>query len=221
MDWDRAIERNREALIGIVSALFALVAAARVGGAGVMLPRRVWLMVLFVLRPAEAAVRRLVVIAARALAPARLRLRAGPAGGFARADVPREPVFHLIDPLRDVLPSFAGDAGLGWEEVLPGDPAFAALPESRFDELLDASQLHLRLRALRLALADLSKQARRLARWTARRDAALKDGRPTRLSPMRPGLPPGWRGRPAHAIDPVLRECHRLARDLLNAPNSS
>ena len=83
--------------MGIVSALFTLVAAARVGGAGMMLPRRVWLMVLFVLRPAEAAVRRLVVIAARALAP--VRLRAGPVGGFARADVPRQPVFQLIDPL--------------------------------------------------------------------------------------------------------------------------
>ncbi len=205
--------------MGIVSALFALVAAARVGGAGVMLPRRVWLMVLFVLRPAEAAVRRLVVIAARALAPVRPRLRAGPVGGFARADVPREPVFHLIEPLKDFA-SFADDSP-GWEEVLPGDPAPAARTDSSLDEPLDAARLHARLRALRLALADLSKQARRLARWTARRDAALRAGRPTRLSPMRPGLPPGWRQRPAHAIDPLLLECHRLANDLLSAPNSS
>ena len=76
MDWDRAIERNREALSAIVAALFALVASARVSGPGMMLPRRVWLMVLLVLRPAEAAVRRLVVIAARALAPVSVRRRA-------------------------------------------------------------------------------------------------------------------------------------------------
>ena len=76
MDWDRAIERNREALSVIVAALFALVASARLAGPGMMLPRRVWLMVLMVLRPAEAAVRRLVIIAARALAPVSVRRRA-------------------------------------------------------------------------------------------------------------------------------------------------
>ncbi len=81
---------------------------------------------------------------------------------------------------------------------------------------VNAAALHRRLRALRLALADLAKQARRLARYNGRRDAALKAGRPARLSPLRPGLPPGWRARPRHAIDPVLRECHRLALDLAN-----
>jgi hypothetical protein len=218
LDWDKAIERNREALMGIVSALFAMIAAARIGGAGMMLPRRVWLAVLFVLRPAEAAVRRLVVIAARGLTLAPVRPRCGPVGTFARADIPREPAFGLIEPLKDFS---ALHAGSGWEEARPFGPAFAALPDSHPDEPLDAARLHVRLRALRLALADISKQARRLARWTARRDAALKAGRPTRVSPMRPGLPPGWRQRPAHDVDPVLRECHRLAQDLLNAPNSS
>jgi hypothetical protein len=37
---------------------------------------------------------------------------------------------------------------------------------------------------------------------------------------MRPGLPPGWRQRRLHEIDDVLRECHGLANDLLNAPNT-
>ncbi len=220
MDWDRAIERKREALLGIVSALFALVAAARLSGAGMMLPRRVWLAVLFVLRPAEAAVRRLVVIAARGIAPVSFRPRPGPVGLIVAAALPREPVFSLMDPLKD-FSSHDSDAGPGWEEVLPGDPAFGTLPESRFDEPLDGASLHVRLRALRLALADISRQARRLARWRARSDAALKDRRRTRISPIRPGLPPGWRQRPLHDIDPVLHECHRLARDLANAPDSS
>jgi hypothetical protein len=44
----------------------------------------------------------------------------------------------------------------------------------------------------------------------------LKARKPTRICPMRPGLPPGWRERKVHEIDTVLRECHGLANDLLN-----
>ncbi len=223
MDWNKAIERNREALLRIVSALFALVAAARISGVGLMLPRRVWLAVLFVLRPAEAAVRRLVVIAARDLAPVSFRPRPGPVVTFARAEIPREPAFTLIDPLRD-FSRRAGDESAGWEEILPGDPAFPTLPDGHLDMPINAESLHVRLRALRLALANLERQARRLARWHARRNLMLRGTLPERrlrMSPMRPGLPPGWRARPAHAVDPVLHECHRLPRDWLNAPNSS
>ena len=68
------------------------------------------------------------------------------------------------------------------------------------------------------ALDTIPHQARRLIRWQAKRDAALKAFRPTRLSPMRPGLPPGWRERRLHEVDDILRECHGLANDLLNAP---
>ncbi len=66
MDWDKAIERNCAALMGIVSALFALLMAGRLG-VGLVVPRPVWRAVLLVLRPAEAALRRLVVLAARNL----------------------------------------------------------------------------------------------------------------------------------------------------------
>lgn len=217
MDWDRAIERNREALSAIVAALFALVASARFAGPGMMLPRRVWLMVLMVMRPAEAAVRRLVVIAARALAPVSERRRAAPAFEIPRAAIPREPVFALFDPLKD---RHFGDDDPVWQHVLSGGPAFTGNDEARLYEPLDGRLLHHRLRALRHALADLGNQARRLARWQARRDAALKACRPTRLSPMRPVLPPGWRERKIHEIDDVLRECHGLANDLLNAPDT-
>ncbi len=226
MDWDKAIERNREALMRIVSSLFALVASARLGGAGLrggslMVPRRIWLAVLIVLRPAEAAVRRLVLIAARGLAPLRTVSRPMPAGGIARSDIPRAPVFGLIDPLRD-LPLIEDDASPFYGvEFVNADADFASLPLSAPDLPMDAVRLHNRLRALRLALSDLARQARRLARWNARRDAALKAGQPHRLSPIRPGLPPGWRQRKIHEIDPLLRECHGLARDWLNAPDTS
>ena len=63
MDWARAIERNSEALKGIVETLFAMLGLAPV----VRLPRSVHSAVLRVLRPAESAMRRLIVIAARGL----------------------------------------------------------------------------------------------------------------------------------------------------------
>ena len=66
MDWARAIERNSEALKGIVEALFAMLGLA--GDATVArIPRSVHSAVLRVLRPAESAMRRLIVIAARGL----------------------------------------------------------------------------------------------------------------------------------------------------------
>jgi hypothetical protein len=82
----------------------------------------------------------------------------------------------------------------------PGDP-------------LDATRLCARLHALKAALNDLDKQAKRLARWQARTDLRRKlpDPKPGRISPMRPGWPPGYRKRPFHEVDDVLRECHSLA----------
>jgi beta-lactamase class A len=89
------------------------------------------------------------------------------------------------------------------------------------DPALDATHLGQRLNAILRALDNLPRQARRLVRWQMKRDALLKAQKPTRISPMRPGLPPGWRERKIHEIDDVLRECHGLANDLLNAPDSS
>lgn len=103
MDWDRAIERNREALLRIVGALFALLSGARIGaGPGLMLPRRVWLALLQGLRPAEACLRRLVLIAARNLVPelAPASRRNAPFPAIAASAVSREPAFRLIEPLK-------------------------------------------------------------------------------------------------------------------------
>ncbi len=91
MDWARAIERNSEALKGIVEALFAMLGLA--GSATVSrIPQPLHSAVLRVLRPAESALRRLVVIAARGLvvklAPSR-PMPAGPISGrVAEAGVP-------------------------------------------------------------------------------------------------------------------------------------
>jgi hypothetical protein len=66
MDKDRAIERNREPLLRIVAALFAMIGLTE-AGAVERLSRPVYRAVLFVLRPAEAAVRRLIIVAARGM----------------------------------------------------------------------------------------------------------------------------------------------------------
>lgn len=125
--------------------------------------------------------------------------------------------FKLFDPLKSFDPEAILDAEPIWEssfDLIPGYSSSRAVEDSS----LDATLLGQRLNALLRALDSLPHQARRLVRWQARRDAALKVHRPTRLSPIRPGLPPGWRERCTHEIDDVLRECHSLANDRLNAP---
>ena len=74
MDWAKAIEINQAALARIVAALVTMLELAG-GSAAARLPLPLYLAVSRVLRPAELAVRRLIVIAARGvvvkLSPAR------------------------------------------------------------------------------------------------------------------------------------------------------
>ncbi len=66
MDWDAAIKRHSEALNRIVAALFALLGLEGEADLG-RIPNPLYRAVLLVLRPAESAVRRLIVIAAKGL----------------------------------------------------------------------------------------------------------------------------------------------------------
>ena len=71
------------------------------------------------------------------------------------------------------------------------------------------SQLNsLPINALKSALDDLPRQAKRLARWRLRREAMPS---PKFRSPLRPGRPPGHRKKPVHEVDEILAECHGLA----------
>ncbi len=101
MDWARAIERNSEALKGIVEALFAMLELA--GSATVArLPRSVHSAVLRVLRPAESAMRRLIVIAARGLVVKAAPSRPMPAGPIiGKGGGSRRPSFQLFDPRKN------------------------------------------------------------------------------------------------------------------------
>lgn len=226
MDWPFAIDRNREALRRIVAALFVLAGLAD-GRSLSKLPRRVYAAVMMVLRPAESALRRLIVIAARGLVLKPRAPRSIPEGlpAFSAAGALRAPAFCLLDPLKHFsLDDFDNNALPHCSFESDIDLAFDMAPFSSPDEPVEATQLFRRLRALRNALNSLPRQARRLARWQARRDVLLQRKgpyRPMRMSAMRPGPPPGRRLRALHEVDDVLRECHGLALDRLNEPDTS
>jgi hypothetical protein len=144
--------------------------------------------------------------------------------------VSRPPAFRLFDRrkrfiLKLKVPSPAGVPRIRtfWSAPMRFQPAAAAPPTPARpdpDALVDFGGLRLRLGALERALADLPRQARRLARWRAR-DRTRREGRPgvSVHQPLRSGLrlghPPGWRARPGREVDLVLRECHLLALDAL------
>ena len=116
LDWDLAIKRNSEALKGIVAALFAMLGLA--GDATVSrIPQPLHRAVLRVLRPAESAMRRLIVIAARGLvvklAPSR-PMPAGPSGKAARAGQQASllPALRSAEKLREPAPRQKGPRGI-------------------------------------------------------------------------------------------------------------
>src|SRR5690349_17482924 len=111
MDWDFAIERNRDMLLGIVAGLFARIGLTENGGTVERLSRPLYRKVLGLLRPAEAAVRRLIVVMARDIkveprpkrprATGLLRSRKGTFQAKNRSagqeKKPRPPSFNLFD----------------------------------------------------------------------------------------------------------------------------
>ena len=106
--------------------------------------------------------------------------------------------------------------------ILSLAPDAAPRPRStRVRDLSDGKEtsdtLLRRLAALKDALENLPRQARRLVRALARRENIphLRF-----MAPVRIGYPPGHRKKPRLEIDRVLHECHWLARNAV-APNTS
>jgi hypothetical protein len=185
-DWPAAIARNRDALLRVVAVLFVY-AGLDEGGADEV-PRRVWRMILRLLRPAESAARRLIVVAARGIevAPPKPRAEKPLTGierlvaagvltfhevnlGLARApqpqpampekSAPRIPAFPLTDPPRRFDTR-------DWDGLRP-------FPQDGFDRLdpdedVDARHLCRRIAALKARTRRPRRHARRLARRQAR-----------------------------------------------------
>jgi hypothetical protein len=227
MDWARAIEINQSALTRIVAALIALVGLAA-GGAMARLPRPVYRAALNVLRPAESAVRRLIVIAAQGVVVKLHAVRAMPAGlALSKAGSVRVS-FQLFDARRRsgvLQPRSAGPKVEPRVFVFGANPLVplfqpqkpAGAEAEPGDGMAGAERLGRRLQAIKMALENVGAQVKRLARWQARRDRMAN---PKFRSPLRPGLPPGHRNEPREDIDRTLSECHALARDALKDDSS-
>jgi hypothetical protein len=181
-DWDLAIKRNSEALNGIVAALFAMLGLDGDTMVG-RIPPALHRAVLRVLHPPESAVRRLIVMAARGLVVKSLAPRPKPVGKVPRGGWSRLPSFQLFDTRKYFaelsqrrvkyakypprIHFFGPDSTV--DDLWPGRPPLAA-SVSPPDGLVNAERLSRRLQVLKLALDDLPRQAKRLARWRVRRE---------------------------------------------------
>jgi hypothetical protein len=99
MDWAYAIERHRQPLLGIVATLYAMIGLTDDG----RIERLSWPLyraVLAVLRPAEAAVRRLIVVAARGLVVKPYVPPSGPCQACHFRQGPRTPVLLAVRSAR-------------------------------------------------------------------------------------------------------------------------
>lgn len=206
------------------------------------LSRRMHRAVMRLLRPAEAAVRRLVIVAARGIVvpPPRLpplrpaSVPAQPSGGRL-GPVPasrpaRRPPAAIALPLLDPPRRIARRRWTGPRSVpriaVPGVTPLFALPPRRkppmsFDRM-DVARLALRLDALGRVLDDLPRQALRFARWRARNEAFAARERETgepsrRVSKGRYRYRRPWPLRTGRAPGSVRRpthEVHTLLADL-------
>jgi hypothetical protein len=178
--------------------------------------------VLRVLRPAESALRRLIVVAARniVIAPVASRPKTPRAIKPSKRGTSR-PSFQLFDPQpRIVLPRrkrtpravprihFFNTDGEFITIGPPIRPAKAPARTKSADGMVNAARVIRRLEALESALADLPRQAKRLVRWRMREE---KSENPSYKTPLRPGRPPGSRRRAVHLVDELLDECQWLA----------
>ncbi len=230
MDWDHAIKRNSEVLAGVVESLFVMLGL--VGEATVSrISWPAYRAVLRVLRPAESALRRLIVVAARniVIAPVASRPKTPRAIKPSKRGTSR-PSFQLFDPQpRIVLPRrkrtpravprihFFNTDGEFITIGPPIRPAKAPARAKSADGMVNAARVIRRLEALEAALADLPRQARRLVRWRMREE---KSENPSFKTPLRPGRPPGYRRRAVHLVDELLSECDWLALRAVMADTS-
>jgi hypothetical protein len=228
--WADIIDRNTGLLKPIIAALFVLL-----GGAARLSPG-VHRRILRVLRPAESAVRRLIVIAARDVVAKPLVLRPKPVApiiGKGRRSVSS---FQLFDPRKrfamfqqtqkrkvaKVAPRFyhVGSDPPGtapwYAQPCPIPPVVPVLPPPN-DGLLDGARLSRRLNALQSALADIPRHAQRLARWRLRRLSTSSHLRA--MDVMRYGHAPGYRKKKRHEIDDILADCHAFACEIIKESN--
>jgi hypothetical protein len=159
-----------------------------------------------------------------------LPLKGGARGGGSDLSS-RRFAFPLLDPLprrrTSGRPAALGVPRISFPGFIAPHPVAVRRPPSPGDAI-DAARLALRLASLASALDDLPGQARRFARWRARRDKAVAQDKARdaagaqdrrtrdrrrfrRIWPLRPGRPPGGRQKPVHEVHEVLRDLQWFA----------
>lgn len=235
MDWAFAIERHRDPLLRIVATLFAMIGLTE-GGSVERVKWPLYRTVLALLRPAEAAVRRLIIAAAQGMVVKQRASRPFPKGLAKSRKTKTRASFPLFDPLVDHENNSNRPAPatprveprirwLGSDPVSPlyhpyhppAAPQPQPKPERQRRDTVNAGPLCRRLVAIQNALKNLKRQARRYARWLAK---PKQERSPERDAALRPGPPPYLRKTSSHEVHAILEECHWLARTA-REPNSS
>lgn len=239
MDWNLAIEINRAALKRVLAMLVAMaglpaLAPDSEAASRPTLPRHLHRAVLRLLRPAEAAARRLVIAAAACVvAPVSRAGQSGPQGTGRKATMSRgtPPARSHGFPLLDPLPRFRPRRpvpGSMPRISLPGFTRPSPLPPPPGpDDPVDATRLALRLQTLGHALDDLPGHAGRFLRWRGSHLAVPHNepatgGTPVvRRWPLRMGRPPGWRRKARHEVHAILLRTNGLALYALEGHDTS
>jgi len=236
MDWTLALERNQTILLRHVAWLFAWL-QLEVGSSVETMPRRKRLTVLFVLRPSEAAYRRVVYIAmyvrgvvapvfkARAVQTSKSKSKLV---AEQRAEIAPLP-FKLVDSrkrfdLHPDRPKYVKGPGPRVTDMWSDDPIFdrsdlyayqerMKRPPPTPDDEISAKALCRRMNSLMAALQDLDGQVLRMAKLHGRMKWVQEQTGKRPLQTLRPGYPPGHRQRHRHAVDEILKETHQLALD--------
>lgn len=218
MDRATAIEENRTALLEVVSGLFTML--GHLSGAVLgRIPRFLYRTVFRDLRPAEAAVRRLIVLAAIGLKVKLAPYRPMPKDKKISKNkgTNTRPAFRLDDPRLPLGPprrrgryrKFGPRIHARPYDTLEARPA----PPSD-DGQVDGARLARRLEAIRATLEDIPKQAGRLARRKARRER-VSETCLIYTSPLRHGALPFRRGEPETRAEVLLHECNWLVHQAL------
>ena len=219
MDWTLVIDLNRTAFLHIVGRLFVVIGLVPGDAMPETLLRHVHVRVTGTVRRIEAGVRRLIVIVARDMTAPEPVTRTASGTRKPRGKSENSgsvPAFPLFDPRKRVgMPPRRRYAKTVRMTVIGVDPwtpfkkPRLALP----DDPVDAAALCRRLLAIKHALDDLPKQARRLVRALARPSCKWQ-------RPMRPGRPPGHRTHGRARSDTMLASLQVLALWALDPPDT-
>jgi hypothetical protein len=226
MDWPQAIARHRDALLPIVATMFAMLGSVT---AEERISRTLRNAILRILRPAEAAVRRLIFIAARDIEvkPSLSKPLAKDKKIPKSKDQTKKRRFNfqlsdnrgVIEPQPRRKFAKTGPRISNFDEWKPGPTAPPKRAPEPKDGKTSAARLIDRLLAIKDALENIPKQAKRLARWKARR-RRQSEHRIVHVIPLKAGRPPYLPDKPKHEVEEILRECHWLAWEV-RTPDTS